>query len=143
MSRATSAPGRLVRLAWAAPTTLVGLLAAVPLLPLGVRGRVVDGVLELCARRPGPVLHALIRRLPFEAITLGHVVLAVDARAMRRWRDHERVHVRQVERWGPLFLPLYLGASAWCWVRGRDVYRDNPFEREAFASDDRRDADRA
>jgi hypothetical protein len=47
-------------------------------------------------------------------------------------RRHERVHVRQYERWGPLFIPLYLGASAWALVNGRDPYCDNPFEREAM-----------
>ncbi|WP_234413776.1 signal peptide prediction [Ideonella sp. A 288] len=136
--RVPLSPARIARLAWAAPTTLIGLLAAVPMWGLGARGRLVDGVLELSARRPGAALRALARHLPFEAITLGHVVLAVDARAMRRWRMHERVHVRQAERWGPLFVPLYLGASALCWLRGRDAYRDNPFEREAFAVEDRR-----
>lgn len=136
--RARLSPARIARLAWAAPTTLIGLLAALPLWGLGARGRVVDGVLELSARHPGAALRALARHLPFEALTLGHVVLAIDARAMRRWRGHERVHVRQAERWGPLFVPLYLGASALCWLRGRDAYRDNPFEREAFAVGARR-----
>jgi hypothetical protein len=49
-----------------------------------------------------------------------------------RCRNHERVHVRQYERWGPLFPPLYLLSSAAALVRGMDPYRDNRFEQEAF-----------
>ncbi len=41
--------------------------------------------------------------------------------------------MRQYQRWGPLFLPAYLFASAWQLVRGRHAYRDNPFERDACA----------
>jgi hypothetical protein len=48
-------------------------------------------------------------------------------------RTHELVHVRQYERWGPLFVPAYLASSAIIWLRGGDPYRDNPFEREAYA----------
>jgi hypothetical protein len=42
------------------------------------------------------------------------------------------VHVRQYERWGPLFVPAYVLCSAVIWSRGGDAYRDNPFEREAY-----------
>ena len=70
-------------------------------------------------------------------MTLGHVVLGRDLMALNFSRAHERIHVRQCERWGPLFLPAYLLASAWLWLRGRDPYLDNPFEREAYANDGR------
>ena len=126
---------RLLRYVWAAPNTAVGLIAALAALTLGASAQVVDGVLELS----GPGRHHIglagrwLGRCRFDAITLGHVVLAVDARAMRRWRQHERVHVRQCERWGPLFLPLYLGSSFWAWWRGGRAYYDNRFEREACA----------
>jgi hypothetical protein len=43
------------------------------------------------------------------------------------------VHVRQYERWGMLFFPLYLFSSLLQIVRGCDPYLDNSFEREAFA----------
>lgn len=69
--------------------------------------------------------------MPFAAITHGHVVLAVDAREMARCRAHERVHVAQYERWGPLFLLAYLGSSLWQWLQGRHAYWDNGFEVEA------------
>jgi len=64
-------------------------------------------------------------------VALGHAILARDQAALDRHREHELVHVRQAERWGPLFLPAYLLASGWQLVCGRHPYRDNPFEAEA------------
>ena len=46
-------------------------------------------------------------------------------------RDHEQAHVRQVERWGGAFIPVYLLASVWAWSRGRHYYLDNWFETDA------------
>lgn len=46
--------------------------------------------------------------------------------------DHEMVHVRQFEQWGPMMGPAYLGCSLVLWLTGRQPYRDNPFERQAF-----------
>jgi hypothetical protein len=66
------------------------------------------------------------------AMTLGHVVIARDAASHTSTREHERVHVRQCERWGPLFIPSYLLMSLVLKIRGKDAYRDNPFEREAY-----------
>jgi hypothetical protein len=65
------------------------------------------------------------------ALTLGHVVLGRDASALAATRAHERVHVRQYELWGPLFLPAYALASVVALVAGGHPYRDNWFEREA------------
>jgi len=65
------------------------------------------------------------------AITLGHVVLARTRDDLDATRRHERVHVRQYERWGPFFPALYLGASLAMMLRGRHAYHDNPFELEA------------
>jgi len=118
-------------LLWAAPNSLLGLLLGLVWWLAGASAQRVDGVLELVlpdARKSASPGHW---RLPFAAITLGHVVLAVDAREMRRWRAHERVHVAQYERWGPLFLPAYLASSLWQWFRGRRAYWDNRFEVEA------------
>ena len=111
---------------WASPNTLIGLVFGLLLLPLGARFRRVDGVLEIAAMRRLPR-----RRWPFAAITLGHVILGTHAQDLERLRAHELVHVRQCERWGLLFLPAYLLAGVWQWVRGRDAYWDNPFEMEA------------
>jgi hypothetical protein len=111
---------------WASPNTLIGLVLGLLLLPLGARFRRVDGVLEIAALRRAPR-----HRWPFAAITFGHVILGTHAQELEHLRAHERVHVRQCERWGPLFLPAYLLAGAWQWVRGRRAYWDNPFEVEA------------
>ena len=66
------------------------------------------------------------------AMTLGHVILGLTESALDISREHEFVHVRQYERWGPLFGPAYLGYYAYLKARGRDGYRENPFEKEAF-----------
>ncbi len=60
------------------------------------------------------------------------MVLALDASVATRTRAHERVHVHQYERWGPLFLPAYAAASVIAWSRGRHYYLDNAFEVEAY-----------
>ncbi len=73
-------------------------------------------------------------------MTLGHVILGRDAECLDSSRDHEHVHVRQYERWGAFFIPAYLGASVYCWLRGYDAYLDNPFEREAYNAEERRRA---
>jgi hypothetical protein len=66
------------------------------------------------------------------AMTLGHTVIGRTTAALDLSRRHELVHVRQYERWGPLFIPAYLICSLWLRLAGRDAYRDNPFEVEAF-----------
>jgi hypothetical protein len=68
------------------------------------------------------------------AMTWGHVILGQTVAALDVTREHELVHVRQYERWGPLFIPAYLVCSAVIWLRGGDAYRDNPFEREAYGA---------
>jgi hypothetical protein len=122
---------------WTFPTTAVGLyVALVEAAISGSRGRVVDGVIEV----HGPLTAFFLSRIVglflrggASAMTLGHVVLGRDLWLLETTRAHERVHVRQCERWGPLFLPAYLGISVVLWIRRRDAYLDNPFEREAYA----------
>ena len=87
---------------------------------------VVDGVVEA----HGPALAWLLSRLTLipggaAAVTLGHVVIARDSLALEWSRAHERVHVRQCETWGPLFVPAYLSASLWATLRGGNFYFDN------------------
>jgi hypothetical protein len=60
------------------------------------------------------------------------VILGRDQDCLNHSRDHEHVHVRQYERWGPLMLPAYLGSSFVLYLRGFDPYFDNPFEQEAY-----------
>jgi hypothetical protein len=124
---------RLLRYLWAAPTTAIGLLFVPLALLSGGRAQVVDGVLEVY----GGLCHFFLRRCTLlrggaSALTLGHVVLGRDRTCLHVTRRHERVHVRQAERWGPLFLPAYLVASLVAWLRGGSPYRDNVFEREAY-----------
>lgn len=69
-------------------------------------------------------------------MTLGHVILGQSREVLAAIRAHELVHVRQYERWGPLFLPAYGLCALWQCIRGRHGYWDNPFEREAYASSD-------
>jgi len=122
----------LLRYAWAGPATVFGMGLATLALWRG-RIRVVDGVVEAY----GPLLHFLLSHLiPLAggacAMTFGHVVVGASAKALDETRTHERVHIRQYEQWGPLFVPAYLASSAWALARGRHVYFANRFEREAF-----------
>ena len=54
-----------------------------------------------------------------------------DPASLIAHRRHERIHVRQYERWGVLFIPLYCASSLLQFFRGRDPYLENRFEREA------------
>ena len=129
-------PFRLPRILvylWVLPTTLIGLLFLVPALLSGGKIRVVQGVLELHGGLVRWFLcHCTLLRGGASAMTLGHVVLGRDEQLLNATRKHERVHVRQCERWGPLFLPAYLIAALITFLRGKRAYMDNPFEREAY-----------
>ena len=119
---------------WTLPNTLLGLVIAVLNGLTGGRARLVTGVVEI----HGPLMRAIFApRVPIiggaMALTLGHVVLGYNAEALDLSRSHERIHVAQYERWGPFFLPAYGLASIIAWCRGNDPYRDNRFEREAYA----------
>lgn len=117
---------------WVLPTTFLGLLFVPAAL---IRGgvRVVDGVLEVHGGAPAFFLrYCTLLRGGASAMTLGHVVIARDSLLLDLTRTHERVHVRQCERWGPLFIPAYAMASLIVLLRGGNPYRDNPFEREAY-----------
>mgnify|MGYP001829250890 CR=1 FL=1 len=121
---------QIARYAWPAPYTLTGI--AIGLLLFG-RFRRVNGVVEIHS----PQIAAILNRLyvPALAMTFGHVVFGQSQAALDATRDHEHVHVRQYERWGIVFVPADLAASAYLLVRGRDAYRENPFEIEAYSID--------
>lgn len=123
---------------WASPGSLVGLAAGVLGLLTGGRVQRVGRTLEFY----GGFVRWVLERWPVRAaaMTLGHVIIGRDRGSLESSREHELVHVRQYERWGPLFIPVYLLSSLYLWLRGRDAYFDNPFEREAYAADARRDA---
>ena len=121
---------QIARYTWPAPYTLMGI--AIGLLLFG-RFRRVNGIVEIHS----PQIAAILNRLyvPALAMTFGHVVFGQSQAALDATRDHELVHVRQYERWGIVFVPAYLVASAYLLVKGRDAYRENPFEIEAYSID--------
>ena len=121
----------ILRILWAAPYTLSGLL-------LGCAGMCFGGRVQIKGRAiefyDGGTKW-LIQRLPLGqftlALTLGHTILGQTEASLDIARKHETVHVRQYEKWGPFLLPAYFLSSIFMWIVGRRFYRDNPFEREA------------
>jgi hypothetical protein len=117
---------------WASPYTLVGLVLGGLGLCTGGHARIRGRVIEFY----GGGVKWLINRLPdgqfVLAFTLGHTVFGQTDAALDISREHELVHVRQFETWGPLMGPAYLLSSLYMWLTGRRAYRDNPFEREAY-----------
>lgn len=117
---------------WALPWTLFG--AAIGLAGLVTGGSVArqGRVLEFS----GGAVVWFLKYFPLvagaSAVTFGHTVLGRTAEDLASSRAHELVHVRQYERWGPLFVPAYL--ACWLVLRlvGRHPYFDNPFEVEAY-----------
>lgn len=96
---------------------LVGLLSfALP--------RVRDGCFHYVSDRG--LAWLILSRRGYAAITFGHVVVSVAEPTDALWR-HERGHVRQYERLGCAFLPLYLI------LYRRYGYVAHPLEREASA----------
>jgi len=124
---------RLFRYLWAIPYTLLGLVLGGVAALFGAKVRRNHGVIEVYGGRAGAAVARLPHALGFSAMTLGHVILAVDRSALAQLRRHEHVHVRQYERWGPLFVPAYLLSSLVQLLRGRNPYRENHFERQAYA----------
>lgn len=122
---------KILAVIWAAPTSLVG-LALLLLFGDGARFRLGQGALEVW----GPGIEWMFNRLSpigARAMVLGHFVLGINPKVLRIFRRHELVHVRQAEILGPFFLPLYFGASLWVLMQGRDCYRSNPFEIQAYS----------
>jgi len=115
--------------AWASPTTAVGLVAGALTLATGGRVAVARGALEFHGGFSRWFLKRRVVRA--SAMTLGHVIIGRDPLCLESCRDHEQAHVRQVERWGGLFIPAYLAASGWAWARGRHYYLENWFEVDA------------
>jgi hypothetical protein len=131
-----------VRTLWTLPTTALGLGVAALGTPWGTRWRMRAGVIECWG---GPITwllaHATLLAGGALALTLGDVILGQNEAALDLCRAHEHVHVRQAHAWGPLFVPAYLAASAWLYLRGREAYRGNPFERAAYRISDARAGD--
>ena len=110
---------RLLAYVWAFPNTLIGLVVGALAFQ---RPRVTQGILVF----DGPVRGSLwvVRAFRRAAITYGHVVVS-NRRLEGRLLVHELHHVRQYERLGPLYLPLYV--LIWVFTG----YRRHPFEEAA------------
>ncbi len=122
---------------WVLPNSILGLFVGVLGLASGGRCQIHRGCLEFS----GGLVTWLLKRLGGAgvlAMTLGHTIIGQDEKGLANARDHEQVHVRQYELWGPLFLPAYLGCSAYLWLRKKDCYRGNPFEVQAYGIADPR-----
>lgn len=129
-------PLKLLAIAWASPYTAFGCFVGVVGLCSGGKARFRDGAIEF---HSGGVEWLLRKVTGFaSAMTWGHVILGRSDDLLDACASHERVHVRQYERWGPFFGPAYLLGSAWAWAKGKRPYYDNPFEREAYEDDARR-----
>lgn len=130
----------ILKLVWASPYTLFGLCVGILGLCTGGRAQRHQRVIEFY----GGGVKWFVTHLPLGeatlAITLGHTILGQSAETLDASRKHELVHVRQYERWGPFMGPAYLLASLYLWLVGRQAYRDNPFEREAYEQDQASDA---
>ena len=129
--QSTMSLSAVLKTLWAAPCTAVGMLPALLICALGGSARAVTGVLEVAFDDDRHPIARALAVLPFSAITLGRVVIARTHACQRVHRSHERIHVAQYERWGPLFFVLYAGSSCWQLVKGGRPYFDNHFERQA------------
>ncbi|MCZ6534375.1 MAG: hypothetical protein V3U95_00235 [Dehalococcoidia bacterium] len=101
---------------WSLPVTLVGIAAVLLSLP---SLRLKEGMV-ICRSNRG-LAYLLLTRRGFAAITLGRILIVTKDLSLHLWH-HEVEHARQAQRWGVLFIPLYLVNQA------RYGYRSNPFE---------------
>ena len=110
---------RALMFAWTLPNTLLGLL-------LGAlsfqRPRRVGDILVFDGPTRGFL--GLLQVFRRAAITFGHVVLS-NRPVQERLLAHELHHVRQYERLGPLYIPIYV--LIWVFMG----YRGHPFEEAA------------
>lgn len=122
---------RFLKFLWAAPCSVVGIVLAVVPMAFGGKARWSAGALEVTWRDTLASCGRLAGRLPFRGIVFGHVILAVTDEDLRAIGPHERVHVAQYERWGPLFFLVYAASSLWQLINGRNPYWHNHFEVQA------------
>jgi hypothetical protein len=122
---------QLLKVGWALPCSLVGLGVAAPILLCGGKVTLVSSAVAVTWAESGSRCRTWTTRLPFRALTLGHVILAVTSGELHQLLPHELVHVRQYERWGMFFFPAYAASSMWQLLIGRRAYWDNWFEVQA------------
>ena len=132
MKRLLTLVWRVLAFVWASPWSLLGVLVGCGALLTGGGMQRKGRVLEFYGGFAKWVLERMPNGRFVMAMTLGHTILAKSEHALEITREHELIHVRQYERWGVLFIPAYLLFSLWLWLAGKDAYRANPFEREAY-----------
>jgi hypothetical protein len=108
------------------------------MLALAGRVRIVAGVAEFHGGWMGNFIASRPRPFCFGAITLGHVILGTCLKELIALRAHEHVHVRQYEQWGVFSLAAYALSSLWEVCHCRNGYRNNFFERQAYAEEDKK-----
>lgn len=114
--------GRVTVAAWAGPLTTIGAVLA---LLAGRRPRWDPRLQCLVVRGMRGPSAAALRAVGADANTIGQVVLSRRDTPPATLLAHEAVHVRQLERLGPLIVPLY------AWLGAIYGYRDHPLERAA------------
>lgn len=132
-----STMSKLITYTWAFPNTFLGILFGLVMIVLGGKVRIVAGAIEFHGGRMGNFFATRPHPFCFSAITFGHVILGTCHTELCALRTHEHVHVRQYERWGIFFLPAYALSSLWEVCHGRNGYRNNYFERQAYAEVDK------
>jgi hypothetical protein len=121
----------ILKVLWALPCSLIGLLLAAGLLSFGGKAKRDHGIYEVWLRNNITECHYFEKSLSYRAITFGHVIIGITQEELEYHRAHELVHVRQYECWGIFFFPAYLASSLWQLLRGRRAYWDNYFEVQA------------
>ncbi|MCR5886105.1 signal peptide prediction [Rhizobacter sp. J219] len=121
----------VAKMLWAAPCSAIGLLLATIPLALGGKAAWRQGALEVTYRQSQASCGKLARSLPFRGIVFGQVILAVSEEELFRIGPHERVHVEQYERWGPVFFLAYGLSGLGQLLHGRSPYWYNHFEVQA------------
>jgi hypothetical protein len=109
-------------------------------IPAPTRVHNASGVQAVLVEDPRVGLWFRAHAMPVTAQTLGRYVFARGP-ISDHTLAHECEHIRQWDRFGPLFLPLYFGSSTVAMFRGRRPYWDNRFEAAARTQADRESAD--
>ena len=119
------------------PGDLLGLMVMFGCgIPAPTREHVAGDVAAVLVEDPRVERWFRAQLIPVRAQTLGRYVFARES-VPADMLVHECEHIRQWERFGPLYLPLYFGSSGIALLRGRRPYWDNHFEAAARASADR------
>jgi len=104
----------ILAIIWASPYTLFGLFLGFIGICTGGHARIRGRVIEFYGGGVKWLLQQFFFGEGAMAFTLGHTILGQTDAALDISRDHEMVHVRQFERWGPLMGPAYLGWRESC-----------------------------